>query len=87
MRRLLAGEIADWVIIDMDRGGQLRRQFAAGPARQREADQLARTARGVDPVPESVPWQVHATGKSVLLAHAEDPGALGAGPGRHAAAA
>jgi phosphoserine phosphatase RsbU/P len=78
--RLLAGEIADWVIIDMERGGQLRRQFATGAARQREADQLARTARSVDPVPESVPWQVHAAGKSVLLAHADDPGALGAGP-------
>jgi len=78
--RLLAGEISDWVIIDMERAGQLRRQFATGAARQREADQLARTARGVDPVPESVPWQVHAAGKSVLLAHADDPGALGAGP-------
>jgi serine phosphatase RsbU (regulator of sigma subunit)/PAS domain-containing protein len=77
--RLLAGEIADWVIIDMERGGQLRRQFATG-GRQRQADQLARTARSVDPVPESVPWQVHAAGKSVLLAHTDDPGALGAGP-------
>ena len=77
--RLLAGEIADWVIIDMERAGELRRQFATG-ARQRQADQLARTARGVDPAPESVPWQVHANGKSVLLAHADDPGALGAGP-------
>jgi serine phosphatase RsbU (regulator of sigma subunit)/PAS domain-containing protein len=78
--RLLAGEIADWVIIDMERGGQLRRQFATGAARQREADQLARAVRGVDPVPESVPSQVHSAGKSVLLAHADDPGALGAGP-------
>ena len=78
--RLLAGEIADWVIIDMERGGQLRRQFATGAARSGHADQLARTARGVDPEPESVPWQVHAAGKSVLLAHVDDPGALGAGP-------
>jgi serine phosphatase RsbU (regulator of sigma subunit) len=78
--RLLAGEIADWVIIDMERAGQLRRQFATGTARQREADQLARSVRGVDPVPESVPWQVHAAGKSVLVAHADDPGALGTGP-------
>ncbi len=30
--RLLAGEIADWVLIDIDRGGRLLRQFAAGPA-------------------------------------------------------
>jgi len=77
--RLLAGEIADWVIIDMERGGQLRRQFATG-ARQRQADQLARTAREVDPTPESVPWQVHNGGKSVLLAHADDPAGFGAGP-------
>jgi len=77
--RLLAGEIADWVIIDMDRGGQLKRQFAAG-SRNGQADQLARAARNVDPDPESAPWQVHATGKSVLLAHPEDPAALGTGP-------
>ena len=77
--RLLAGEIADWVIIDMERGGQLRRQFATG-ARQRQADQLARVARSVDPEPDSAPWQVHAAGKSVLLAHVDDPKVLGAGP-------
>jgi PAS domain S-box-containing protein len=77
--RLLAGEIADWVIIDIDRGGQLRRQFAAG-SRNGQADQLARAVRNVDPDQESAPWQVHATGKSVLLAHPEDPAALGTGP-------
>jgi serine phosphatase RsbU (regulator of sigma subunit)/PAS domain-containing protein len=74
--RLLAGEIGDWVIIDVDRGGRLLRQFAAGP-RGGEADQLSRVARGVDPDQESVPAQVHATGKSVLLAHLDDPAALG----------
>jgi serine phosphatase RsbU (regulator of sigma subunit)/PAS domain-containing protein len=78
--RLLAGEIADWVIIDIDRGGQLRRQYATGP-RDGQADQLARAVRSVDPGQESVPWQVHVTGKSVLLAHADEPGALGPGPG------
>jgi PAS domain S-box-containing protein len=78
--RLLAGEIADWVIIDIERGGQLRRQYATGP-RNGQADQLARAVRSVDPGQQSVPWQVHASGKSVLLAHADEPGALGAGPG------
>jgi phosphoserine phosphatase RsbU/P len=63
----------------MERGGQLRRQFATG-ARQRQADQLARVARSVDPESDSAPWQVHAAGKSVLLAHADDPKVLGAGP-------
>ncbi|HEX9040857.1 MAG TPA: SpoIIE family protein phosphatase [Trebonia sp.] len=77
--RLLVGEIADWVLIDMDRGGRLLRQFAAGP-RGGHADQVARVARGADPDQESVPAVVHATGKSVLLAHPEDTAALGRGP-------
>jgi serine phosphatase RsbU (regulator of sigma subunit)/PAS domain-containing protein len=77
--RLLAGEIADWVLIDIDRGGRLLRQFAAGP-RGGHADQVARVARGVDPDQESVPGVVHAAGKSVLLAHCDDPAALGRGP-------
>jgi len=78
--RLLAGELADWVIIDIDRGGQLRRQFAAG-SRDGQADKLVRAVRSVDPDPESTPWQVHSTGKSVLLAHPDDPSVLGTGPG------
>jgi serine phosphatase RsbU (regulator of sigma subunit)/PAS domain-containing protein len=77
--RLLAGEIADWVLIDMDRGGRLLRQFAAGP-RGGHADQLARVARGVDPDQESLPAQVHSTGKSALLAHSDDAAALGHAP-------
>jgi serine phosphatase RsbU (regulator of sigma subunit)/PAS domain-containing protein len=77
--RLLAGEIADWVLIDMERNGRLLRQFAAGP-RGRPADQVARVARGVDPDQESVPAVVHATGKSALLAHPDDSAALGRGP-------
>ncbi|HEX3516534.1 MAG TPA: SpoIIE family protein phosphatase [Trebonia sp.] len=77
--RLLAGEIADWVIIDMDRDGRLLRQFAAGP-RGGQADQLARVARGADPDQESLPALVHSTGKSVLLAHSDDTAALGRGP-------
>jgi serine phosphatase RsbU (regulator of sigma subunit)/PAS domain-containing protein len=77
--RLLAVEIADWVIIDIDRDGRLLRQFVAGP-RDGQADQLARLVRGVDPDQESLPAQVHSTGKSVLLAHPDDPAALGRGP-------
>jgi serine phosphatase RsbU (regulator of sigma subunit)/PAS domain-containing protein len=78
--RLLASELADWVIIDIDRGGQLRRQFAAGQ-RDGQADKTVRAVRSVDPDPESAPWQVHSTGKSVLLAHPDDPSVLGTGPG------
>ena len=64
------------MIIDIERGGRLRRQFAAGP-RASQADQMARVARGVDPDPESLPALVHATAKSVLLAHPDDPAVLG----------
>ncbi len=82
--RLLAGELADWVIVDIDRGGQLRRQFAAG-ARGGQGDRRSpagaeRAARAVDPDPESAPWQVHSSGKSMLLAHPDDPALLGSGP-------
>jgi serine phosphatase RsbU (regulator of sigma subunit)/PAS domain-containing protein len=77
--RLLAGELADWVIIDIERGGRLRRQFAAGP-RGGTADRLARDVRSVDPGQDSAPAQVHSAGKSVLLAHADDAVLLGKGP-------
>jgi len=77
--RLLAGEIADWVIIDIERGGRLLRQFAAGP-RGGHTDQLARITRGVDPDQESLPALVHSSGKSSLLAHPDDPAVLGRGP-------
>ncbi|MGD0704347.1 MAG: SpoIIE family protein phosphatase [Trebonia sp.] len=82
--RLLAGELADWVIIDIDRGGQLRRQFAAG-SRGGQGDRrnpagAERAARAVDPDPESAPWQVHSSGKSILLADPDEPSVLGQGP-------
>jgi serine phosphatase RsbU (regulator of sigma subunit)/PAS domain-containing protein len=75
--RLLAGGIASWVIVDVERAGLLRRQFVVGP-HDRASEELARTVRAVDPAPGSVPAQVHAAAKSVLVAHAEDTGALGA---------
>ena len=82
--RLLAGELADWVIIDIERGGQLRRQIAAGsrsgPGDRRELGGAERAARALDPDPESAPWQVHSAGKSLLLAHPEDTSLLGLGP-------
>lgn len=78
--RLLAGEIASWVIVDVERDGRLRRQFAVGP-RNPQSDALARSVRSIDPEPDSAPWQVHATRKPVLQAHTDDPGVLGTGPG------
>src|SRR6201999_2420263 len=77
--RLLAGEVADWVLIDIERGGRLSRQVAAGP-RTSQADAAARGARGADPERESVPAQAHASGKSVLLARPNERSALGGAP-------
>jgi serine phosphatase RsbU (regulator of sigma subunit)/PAS domain-containing protein len=74
--RLLAGEIASWVIVDVERAGQLRRQFAIG-SRDAASEQLARTVRGIDPEPGTLCWHVHASGKSALVAHAEDAGLIG----------
>jgi PAS domain S-box-containing protein len=77
--RLLAGDFASWVIVDVVRGRRLRRQFAVGPQGE-EPQELARAARDADPEPGSLPWQVHETGKSLLLARSDDTGVLGVGP-------
>src|SRR5579859_7968854 len=74
--RLLAGDVASWVIIDIDRADGLRRQFVIGPPDQAAQD-LARKVRTLDPPPASAPGQVHATGTSIVLAHADDAGLLG----------
>jgi serine phosphatase RsbU (regulator of sigma subunit) len=77
--RLLAGGIASWVIVDIERDGQLRRQFAIGPDGDQAAD-LARTVRDVDPPPGSVPDRVHAGHGPVVQPSPDGAGALGTGP-------
>ena len=76
--RLLAGELAAWVIVDVERRQRLRRQFVIGPADQPPA--LAHAVSMVDPQPGTAPRQVHESGSSLLTAHAEDAGLLGTGP-------
>jgi serine phosphatase RsbU (regulator of sigma subunit) len=76
--KLLAGELADWVMVDVERRGRLRRQFVTGPD-DPAADELARTVAGIDPAPGSAPWIVHESASSQLLTHAEDTDALGPG--------
>jgi len=76
--RLLAGELAAWVIVDVERRHRLRRQFVIGPADQ--PPEPAHAVSLVDPQPGTVPRQVHESGSSLLTAHAEDAGLLGAGP-------
>ena len=76
--RLLARELSAWLILDVERNERLRRQLVMGPEDQ-PSEELAREVAGVDPSPESAPAQVHQTGISMLVAHAEDPGILGSG--------
>lgn len=77
--RLLAGEFASWVIIDVVRGRRLRRQVAVGPPGE-DSDVAARAVRDADPEPGSLPAQVHETGKSLVQAHSDDTAMLGQGP-------
>ena len=77
--RLLARELAAWVIVDVEGGQRLRRQHVSGPEDQR-SEKLANAVAAVDPAPGSGPYQVHESGSTLLIAHAEDPGALGDGP-------
>jgi PAS domain S-box-containing protein len=77
--RLLAGEFASWVIVDVIRGRRLRRQVAVGPTGE-ESELIARVVRDTEPEPGSLPAQVHETGKSLLQARSDDTSMLGAGP-------
>ena len=77
--RLLASELAAWVVVDLARGQRLRRQVVVGPEDQRSAE-LARDVAGLDPVPESLPDVVFSSGSSQVIAHVEDTGLLGPGP-------
>lgn len=78
--RLLAGELASWVIVDLDRRGQLRRQFVIGPEGPGLAG-IRDSAAALNPMPGSLPHTVHESGQAVLIAHAEDADVLGPGPG------
>jgi serine phosphatase RsbU (regulator of sigma subunit)/PAS domain-containing protein len=77
--RLLAGDLAAWVILDVARGQRLRRQGVMGGEDQPSAE-LARTVAALDPQPGSLPHTVYDTGGSQLITHADDAGILGAGP-------
>ena len=78
--RLLASELAAWVIVDVDRRQRLRRQVVIGP-HDHESAELARALSGTEPQRGTVPSQVHESGSSLLLAHAENVDILGTGPG------
>jgi PAS domain S-box-containing protein len=75
--RLIARELTAWVIVDMERRHRVRRLFATGPD-DRRLSELANVVAAVDPPPGSVPSAVHESGHPALIAHADDPSALGA---------
>jgi serine phosphatase RsbU (regulator of sigma subunit)/PAS domain-containing protein len=74
--RLIARELTAWVIVDMDRGNRVRRQFVTGPDAPRLTE-LTSALATVDPPPGSIPCTVHESGHPALVAHAEDAAALG----------
>jgi sigma-B regulation protein RsbU (phosphoserine phosphatase) len=74
--RLLARELAAWLILDVERDHRLRRQLTLGPDDQL-SDDLARSVAAADPPSGSAPDQVCRAGRSLLVAHADDPGLLG----------
>ena len=77
--RLLVDRLAAWVIVDLERDGELRRQVVLGPEGSRNA-QGQRRIEEVEPGPHTHPARVHATGKPVLAAHTDDLEALGDTP-------
>jgi serine phosphatase RsbU (regulator of sigma subunit) len=77
--RLLASDLAAWVIVDVARGQRLRRQYVVGGEDQPAAE-LARAVAAQDPQPGSLPHTVYDTSSSQLIAHAEDVGVLGENP-------
>lgn len=78
--RLLSDALGAWVIVDMDRGGLLRRHFVTGPDKH-ESGPLTQAVAAINPEPGSLPAQVRETGSTLLVTHAEDNDILGAGPG------
>ena len=74
--RLIARELTAWVIVDMDRGHRVRRQYVTGPDDPRLTE-LTSALAAVDPPPGSVPFAVRESGHPALVAHAEDAAALG----------
>jgi serine phosphatase RsbU (regulator of sigma subunit)/PAS domain-containing protein len=77
--RLLARELDAWLVLDVERHQRLRRQLVVGPEDQ-PSDELARAVAAVDPPDGSAPAQVHESGHSLLVAHAEEADLLGDGP-------
>ncbi len=64
----------------MTAAASCRRQFVIGPEGPGLAG-IRDSAAALNPMPGSLPHTVHESGQAVLIAHAEDAGILGPGPG------
>lgn len=79
--RLLAEQLSDWAILDIARSGGLSRVAVAGPsdeASERTERGLSRAEIGTD----DLPMTVFADGRTVIDAHVENLGLLGANDAR-----
>lgn len=77
--RLLAGELADWAIIDVVQSEELRRQVVLGPDDER-SQEVARAVEHLDPARGTLPDTVRRTWQTALHAHVEDLELLGRTP-------
>ncbi|HZB32172.1 MAG TPA: SpoIIE family protein phosphatase [Streptosporangiaceae bacterium] len=77
--RLLAAELAEWVLIDVSHDGELRRQVVIGPDDERSRE-VARSVESIDPQPGTLAESVHNTRETALRAHVEDLESLGSTP-------
>ena len=74
---LLAAELTAWVMVDVEQDREMRRLFVAAPAGKQFAD-LTRAIEDGCPLPGSLPWEVHKSGQSRLIADAPEATVLGA---------
>jgi PAS domain S-box-containing protein len=77
--RLLAAELADWVIIDVAHRNEIHRQLVLGPDDER-CGAIAQALEAVDPLPGTLPYTVHTTRQTAIQAHVEDLEILGVAP-------
>ncbi|MQY04207.1 SpoIIE family protein phosphatase [Actinomadura macrotermitis] len=86
--RLLAAELADWVLIDLTgpengapgTGAGLRRQVVIGAPDDEYVHEAARTLEEIDPAPGTLPYTVFHSRQSALRPHVEELDLLGTCP-------
>ncbi|RJL24145.1 SpoIIE family protein phosphatase [Bailinhaonella thermotolerans] len=74
--RVLAEDFADWVIIDVERRGALRRHAVAGRLDERHAE-AAGLVQDLDPRAGTLPLRVYASDEAQLIPHVDDVDILG----------